>query len=254
MLRPDLFTGLRAPSCGLLLYGPPGTGKTLLAKAVACESRATFFSISAASLTSKWMGESEKLVRALFRVAEARAPSIIFIDEIDSILGARSSGEHESSRRLKTEVMVRLDGITAPSAGRVVVLAATNRPQELDDAVIRRLPRRIYVPLPDVAGRTALLRRLLGADAAFALPPAELARLVEQTEGYSGSDLTALCREAAMAPLRELKPEALARVEAGRVRALRLRDFDTARTRIRPSVARESLTELEAWSRRFGSA
>ena len=198
-LRADLFTGLRAPARGLLLFGPPGTGKTLLAKAVATESKATFFSISAASLTSKWMGEAEKLVRMLFQVAREKAPSVIFIDEIDSVLGARSAGEHEASRRLKTEFLVQMDGVAAAASGdarRVVVLAATNRPQELDEAVRRRLVKRIYVPLPDGRARAALLSRLLSTDASFALPAAALASLVTATAGYSGSDLNALCRGA----------------------------------------------------------
>jgi spastin len=226
-LRPDLFTGLRAPATGLLLFGPPGTGKTLLARAVASESGATFFSISASSLTSKWMGDSEKIVRTLFRCAAERAPSVIFLDEVDSVLSARTSNEHEASRRLKTEFLCRLDGCT-PSSGRVVVIAATNRPQELDDAVIRRLTRRIYVPLPDEEAREALLVRLLSGNTASALLKADIRRLVAQTDGYSGSDIAALCREAAMAPLRELNSEQLARVDPDRVRPLNLRDFDGA--------------------------
>jgi SpoVK/Ycf46/Vps4 family AAA+-type ATPase len=152
--------GIRAPVRGILLYGPPGTGKTMIAKAAAAAANCTFFAISASTLSSKWYGEGEQLVKELFESARAHAPSIIFVDEIDSILGARSSGEHDASRRLKTEFLVQLDGV-ATGAERVLVLAATNRPADLDDAIIRRLPTRILVPMPDAAARRLMVQGLL---------------------------------------------------------------------------------------------
>ncbi|GBF97655.1 spastin [Raphidocelis subcapitata] len=250
-LRADIFRGLRAPIRGILLYGPPGNGKTLLAKALAAESRATFFNISAASLTSKWVGEGEKLVRELFRLAAEAAPSIVFIDEIDSLLSARGSGEHDAARRLKTEFLVQFDGVATGDAP-VVVIGATNRPGELDDAVRRRLVKRIYIPLPDAEGRESVLRQLLGREAAAGLSGADVARVVRATDGYSASDLTALCREAALGPVRELGP-AIASVRADRIRPIRLSDFSNALTVIRPSLSREQLRAFEEFTRDYGT-
>ncbi|XP_052756412.1 spastin isoform X5 [Galleria mellonella] len=252
-LRPELFTGLRSPAKGLLLFGPPGNGKTLLARCVAAECSATFFSISAATLTSKYVGDGEKMVRALFQVARELQPSIIFVDEVDSLLCERSSGEHEASRRLKTEFLVEFDGLPAAGADRLIVMAATNRPQELDEAALRRFPKRVYVSLPDLRTRGALLRRVLARGAAAsALGDDELARLAALTDGYSGSDLTALCRDAALGPIRELDPEEVKCLDLSLVRSITFQDFMDSLKRIRPSVSPHSLVAYEKWSVQYG--
>lgn len=254
--RPDLYSGLRAPGKGILLFGPPGTGKTLIAKAVATNIKATFFSISASSLNSKYHGESERLVRTLFQVARERQPSFIFIDEVDSILGARSDNEHEASRRLKTEFMTQFDGATSNSEANdhVYVMAASNRPQDLDDAVRRRLDRRIYVPLPDAAGRFAFLQKLTAKNVAvkWNLSVADMKMLARRMTYFSGSDIKALCREASLMPLRELGAQ-VSDVRAEDVRACGIKDFEQALLIVRPSSNTLQIAELERWNDQFGS-
>ena len=251
MKRSDLFTGLRKPARGLLLFGPPGNGKTMLAKAVASESLATFFNISASSLTSKWVGEGEKMMRALFAIAKARQPSVIFIDEMDSLLSSRNANEHEASRRLKSEFLVQFDGVISNGEDRVVVMGATNRPEEIDDAVRRRFVKRIYVPLPDMITRKALLNKLL-MGGAYAVPSSDIHRISCDTDGYSCSDLHALCQEAAMFPIRELGMR-VNTVKANQIRSLKYSDFQLAMQVVRPSVSRDQLRKFELWNEEFGS-
>uniref|UniRef100_UPI00398F0071 spastin isoform X1 n=1 Tax=Pristiophorus japonicus TaxID=55135 RepID=UPI00398F0071 len=250
-LRPELFTGLRAPARGLLLFGPPGNGKTMLAKAVASESNATFFNISAASLTSKYVGEGEKLVRALFSAARELQPSIIFIDEIDSLLCERREGEHDASRRLKTEFLIEFDGVQSSGDDRVLVMGATNRPQELDDAVLRRFAKRVFVSLPNEQTRLVLITNLL-AKHRNPLSRKDLGHLAKQTEGYSGSDLTALAKDAALGPIRELKPEEVRNMAASEVRKIRLTDFEDSRRKIKRSVGPQTLDAYRRWNEEYG--
>ncbi|XP_030754490.1 spastin isoform X1 [Sitophilus oryzae] len=251
-LRPELFTGLRTPARGLLLFGPPGNGKTLLARAVATECQATFFSISAASLTSKYVGDGEKMVRALFAIARELQPSIIFIDEVDSLLSERSNNEHEASRRLKTEFLVEFDGLPSnPDNERVLVMAATNRPQELDEAALRRFTKRVYVTLPDLETRIKLLKKLLSKQGC-SLTSQELKRLATLTEGYSASDLTALAKDAALGPIRELQPEQVKQLDPSAIRSITMKDFLDSLKRIRRSVSPQSLVAYEKWSLQYG--
>ena len=266
--RPDLFQGLRSPARGILLYGPPGNGKTMLVRALAGEAHAALLAVSAASLTSRWHGEGEKLMRALFTAAAARAPAIIFIDEADALLSARGGGggaggggEHEASRRMKTEFLTcfdRLASSSAPGPGGggsgagVTVICATNRPADLDDAVRRRLTRRILVPLPDTDTRRALLARLMAAGGGRPTA-AELDSLAAAAAGYSHADLTAAVSEAAMAPLREMGDAALARVPAGALRGVTAADVAAALGVVRASASAADAAALDRWTEQFGA-
>ncbi|KAJ3314171.1 hypothetical protein HDV04_000943 [Boothiomyces sp. JEL0838] len=249
-LRPELFTGLREPARGVLLFGPPGTGKTMLAKAVATESKARFFAISASSLTSKNYGDGEKLVKALFEMARELQPSIIFIDEIDSILTERSEGEHEASRRLKTEFLLQFDGIGSGSNERILLLAASNRPQELDQAALRRMVKRIYIPLPELSTRKALITHLL-KDSNHSLGSSDINYLAKALDGYSASDIAALAKEAALGPIRGLGRRLLT-VDSDEIRPINYSDFQSAMKIIRPSVSPSYLREIEQWNKEKG--
>ncbi|CAL1696916.1 unnamed protein product [Somion occarium] len=199
---PHLFTGKRTPWRGILLYGPPGTGKSYLAKAVATEAKGTFFSVSSSDLVSKWQGDSERLVRQLFEMARENKPSIIFIDEVDSLAGTRNESESEGSRRIKTEFLVQMNGVGHDDTG-VLVLGATNIPWQLDNAIKRRFEKRIYIPLPGPEARRQMFKLHVG-DTPCELTPHDYRLLAEKTDGYSGSDISIVVRDALMQPVRKV--------------------------------------------------
>ncbi|KAL8457800.1 hypothetical protein ACS0TY_035611 [Phlomoides rotata] len=258
MRRPELFSSgnLLRPCKGILLFGPPGTGKTLLAKALATEAGANFISITGSTLTSKWFGDAEKLTRALFSFASKLAPVIIFVDEVDSLLGARGGAfEHEATRRMRNEFMAAWDGLRSKESQRILILGATNRPFDLDDAVIRRLPRRIYVDLPDAENRVKIVKIILARENLE--PDFPFEQLAIATEGYSGSDLKNLCVAAAYRPVQELldvenKGDKFDGVPV--LRPLKLDDFVQAKSKVGPSVAFDaaSMNELRKWNEQYG--
>ncbi|XVF50913.1 hypothetical protein PTKIN_Ptkin04bG0141800 [Pterospermum kingtungense] len=277
--RPDLFKGgLLKPCRGILLFGPPGTGKTMLAKAIANEAGASFINVSMSTITSKWFGEDEKNVRALFTLAAKVSPTIIFVDEVDSMLGQRTRvGEHEAMRKIKNEFMTHWDGLLTKPGERILVLAATNRPFDLDEAIIRRFERRIMVALPSIESREMILRTLLAKEKVEDLDFKELATM---TEGYSGSDLKNLCVTAAYRPVRELIQqerlkdlEKKRREEAGKsaedasetkeedkeervisLRALNMEDMRQAKNQVAASFASAGsiMGELKQWNELYG--
>ncbi|KAK3220012.1 hypothetical protein Dsin_013982 [Dipteronia sinensis] len=277
--RPDLFKGgLLKPCRGILLFGPPGTGKTMLAKAIANEAGASFINVSMSTITSKWFGEDEKNVRALFTLAAKVSPTIIFMDEVDSMLGQRTRvGEHEAMRKIKNEFMTHWDGLLSKSGERILVLAATNRPFDLDEAIIRRFERRIMVGLPSIENREMILKTLLAKEKVEDLDFKELAVM---TEGYSGSDLKNLCVTAAYRPVRELIQqerkkdlEKKRREETGKssedasdskeegeeeheiiLRSLNMEDMRQAKNQVAASFSSEGsiMNELKQWNDLYG--
>ncbi|KAF7718649.1 Vacuolar protein sorting ATPase [Penicillium ucsense] len=277
---PHLFTGKRQPWKGILLYGPPGTGKSYLAKAVATEANSTFFSVSSSDLVSKWMGESERLVKQLFNMARENKPAIIFIDEVDALCGPRGEGESEASRRIKTELLVQMDGVGNDSRG-VLILGATNIPWQLDAAIRRRFQRRVHISLPDFNARTKMFMLAVGSTPCH-MTPADYKTLAEMSEGYSGSDISIAVQDALMQPIRKIQTathykkvtvdgvEKLTPCSPGDAGAMEMtwlsieaeqllepplvvKDFIKAIKNSRPTVSHEDLTRNSEWTKEFGS-
>lgn len=251
LMRPDLFTGSRRPWKGILLFGPPGCGKTMIAKATAGDVEATFFNISAANLVSKWLGESEKLVKKLYEVAKERQPSIIFIDEVDSLTQARGGTENDAMRRVKTQLLTSMEGLSSSAGDRVVTIGATNIPWEIDSAFRRRFERRIYVPVPDHDARAKVFEiNSKGIDLA---PDVDFISLAEKTDGYSGSDIANICREAIFAPVRELDSSGALSDPDIQARAVEQNDYLSALANVRSSVSHSELIKFDDWEEEYGA-
>ncbi|KAJ3607109.1 hypothetical protein NHX12_026623 [Muraenolepis orangiensis] len=262
MWMPQFFKGIRRPWKGVLMVGPPGTGKTLLAKAVATECKTTFFNVSSSTLTSKYRGESEKLVRLLFEMARHYAPTTIFIDEIDSMCSRRgTSEEHEASRRVKAELLVQMDGVGGATESEdpskmVMVLAATNFPWDIDEALRRRLEKRIYIPLPSGTGRVELLR--INLQQLELEGDVDMSKIAEHMEGYSGADITNVCRDASLMAMRRriegLSPEEIRNISREELHMpTTMQDFEAALRKVSKSVSAADLEKYEKWIEEFGS-
>ncbi|CAF4301818.1 unnamed protein product, partial [Rotaria sp. Silwood2] len=262
---PDFFKGIRRPWKGILLFGPPGTGKTMLAKAVATECKTTFFNVAAANLTSKYHGEGEKLVHLLFELAKCYAPSTVFIDEIDSLCSTRGqSNEHEASRRAKSELLIQMDGVSGALGNddlskMIMVLGATNHPWDLDDAMRRRLEKRIYIPLPDAETRKQLLE--INLKEVSLNKDVDLDSIAKKLDGYSGSDITSVCRDAAMMQMRRVTENLSMTQIQEQAQVLKeklqsptiMKDFEDAISKISSSVSKEMLEKYDQWMKDFGS-
>lgn len=239
--HPELFQQsklLKSPK-GVLLYGPPGCGKTMLAKAIAKEAGASFINLQVTSLLDKWYGESQKRTAAIFSLARKLQPTIIFIDEIDSFMRTRQNDDHECTRMVKTQFMTLWDGLETddsdPTMNRILIIGATNRAQDLDAAILRRLPTRYHVPLPDLSQRINIFQLILSSEQLDV--DVDLEQLAQQTMNYTGSDINEICRQAAMQRIVELCHQEITNETnaIAQLRPIRQADFLEAFRKVRDS-------------------
>ncbi|XP_075960754.1 outer mitochondrial transmembrane helix translocase [Anarhichas minor] len=240
-----LLTGskLFQPPKGVLLFGPPGCGKTMIAKATAKASGCKFINLQASTLTDMWYGESQKLTAAVFSLAKKIQPCIIFIDEIESFLRNRSSLDHEATAMMKAQFMSLWDGLDTSSTTQVMVMGATNRPQDVDPAILRRMPATFHVGLPNTRQRQDILRLILaGENLSNAI---NLKEIAEKTEGYSGSDLRELCRDAAMYRFRDYVRKEQMRQIAQQLQDCQEEERPVDEERLRPVTQLDLLFSLD---------
>ena len=248
---PEFFKGVPTWR-GILLFGPPGCGKTLIAKAAATECEATFFNVSVADIMVKWVGESEQRIKTLFELARKSQPSIIFLDEVDAIGVERTGVESAVATRVLTQLLQMMDGLISRPEDRIVVLAATNRPWNLDSALLRRFDKRIYLPLPEKEVRRKIFEITIRKIPNFKLAnDVNLDELAMLTEGFTGDDIKKLCMEAWYRPIRELKDRGTLGRET--LRPVNRQDFIEALKRRKSSVSPEEVRRNMEWAKKYGA-
>ena len=244
----DIFKDLDKHSKGLLLFGPPGSRKSLVGKCIASQTRSTFFSISSSSLTGKWSGMAENILRAVFTLAKVHHPSVIFIDEIDSLLTSSLEGEDESSSKIRMEVLEQLDNASASGQERVLVVGSTDSPYKLDEAVKRRFDKRLLIPLPELGARRRIITNLLSKES-HELTDKHLDEVSRLTKGYSHNEIALLCEEVASGPVRSMDSNQLAK-EPDKVQPIMYQDLMAGLEHLKASYG--DLELYEEWDKQFG--